>query len=283
MSKKTLFLLIFSTLISIINCPFQPVKAVQVTLNNGSNSAIFNDDSNSGYYGFNSWELDSQQLLTATGLFYQVGNSGEIKTLDTLTTSTSNPNSNSTTINYVGNGFTLDLDLSLSNSGSILNQTATVENTSNAALDFDLYTYFDLVTSHGNGGDAITINNNTATQSGDRNTIVTTITPSNNTLTELDIINDSTVQDTLDKLLYSNNTNLNNNLTSISDTNNAVSFAYQWQYNLAANQSFQIQINSNAATVPFEFSPSLGILLSGSFFSGCYLKSKLKIKQQSTN
>ena len=279
--------LLFLSLISIFTIQSQPVKAIEITLTNGEHSALYDDNSNSNYFGFNDWDVDGQKLLTETGLFYRVGNSGTAQTFDTLTSS-SNVNGNSATATYTGAGFTIDLELSLDNISSTLDQTVTVNNTSGSSLDFALYSYFDLVASNGNGGDAVEINGSdyTATQSGDLHTIITTVTenPGNNTTltarrAEVDVIDlsdDTLLQKLL--LLSDSSLQLDNALGSVFHPDNAVSFAYEWNYNLGANGSFAVNTSSsiNSVAVPFEFSPSLGILLSGIFGVICYFKLKLK-------
>lgn len=275
------------SLLTLLTIFSHPAKATQITLTNGSNSATYNDDSSANYFGFNNWQVDNQNLLTETGIFYRVNNSGTAQTLDTLTVSNSNLNSNPATITYGDantDDFTIELELGLNNNGSTLDQTVTVNNTSNSTLDFDLYTYFDLVTSNGNGGDTVAIDNSnyTATQSGDRDTIVTTVTENNTSYSsrraEVDAIdfNEDTLLQKL-RLLSDNDLQLDNDIASISDPNNAVSFAYEWNYSLDTGESFTINFNSSqnsASAVPFEFSPSLGILLVGIFSSNFYLQRK---------
>ena len=290
MYKKALTLL-FLSCISVLTIQTRSVKAIQIDLTDGDNSAFYDDDyDTTGNLGFTDWQLDSQSLLTTTGLFYRIGNTGTAQVLDTLTETSSNVSGNSATATYTGTGFTIDLEFSLSDSGSTLNQIATVNNTSGGNLDFELYAYFDLITSEGNAGDTVEINNSnySATKSGDRNTIVTTITESiigsNTTLTErraevdaIDFINDTLLQKL--QLLSDGNLELDNDLGAIIDSDYPVSFAYQWNYNLHNNESFSIAFNSNnssAVGVPFEFSPTLGLLLSAIFSGGCYLKTKLK-------
>jgi hypothetical protein len=275
MYKKTLNFLLFCS-VSFLAIQPQAVQAVQITLTDGGNSASYDDDSSAGYYGFHDWQLDSQTLLTETALFYRIGNSGTAQTLDNLTASTPIINGNTATVTYTdtSNGFTIDLELSLTNNGSTLNQTTTVNNNSGADLDFDLYAYFDLITSNGNAGNTIEINstNYTATQSGDRNTITTTVTENNTTYLEkraevdaIDLTEDILLQKL--QLLSDNNLQLDNDLGAITNATYPVSFAYEWNYILANNESFQIITSSNSVAVPFDFSPSLGILLSIIFFA----------------
>ena len=281
MFNKALTPLFFLGFISIFTAHYQPVAAVQLTLTDGNSSAIYDDNSGAGYYGFNDWQTDSQTLLTETGLFYRVGNTGKAKTLDTLDSS-STVNGNSATVNYTGTGFTIDLDLSLNDSDSTLNQTATINNTSSSTLDFELFSYFDLVTSSGSTGDTVGIDSNsyTATQSGDRNIITTTVTENNTSYTErrgeVDAID--TIEDTLIGIRNDNNSQLDNDISTITETVNPVSFAYQWDYSLGNNESFEVAFNSsnNAVAVPFEFSPGLGLVLSGFFGCSYYFKRKFK-------
>jgi hypothetical protein len=266
----------------------QPVKAFNTTLTNNGNSANYDDNyHNSGHIGFNNWQVNSQNLLTNTGWFYRLNNAGEAQNLDTLGEGSATINSNSATLPYTGNDFTLNLDLSLDNNGSTLNQTATVNNTGNSDLSFDLYFYGELNTSVGNSGDTVVINstNYTATQSGDLNPIITTITENNTNYigrsTEADAI-DSTNDTLINKLQFPSS----GNTPSLSGTLNAasaqysVSFAYQWNYNLAAGESFQIGINHNAQAVPLEFSPGLGLLLSGILVSIKKSRRYLKLRSQ---
>ena len=221
MFNKALTPLFFLGFISIFTTHYQPVAAVQLTLTDGNSSAIYDDNSGAGYYGFNDWQTDSQTLLTETGLFYRVGNTGKAQTLDTLASS-STVNGNSAEVNYTGTGFTIDLDLSLNDSDSTLNQTATINNTSDSTLDFELFSYFDLVTSSGSTGDTVGINSNsyTATQSGDRNTITTTVTENNTSYTErrgeVDAID--AIEDTLIGIRNDSNPQLDNDISTITET-----------------------------------------------------------------
>lgn len=205
----------------------------------------------------------------------------------TLTASNFTNNSNSATVTYTAPNFAVDLQFALTNSGATLNRSATVRNTSSTALDFYLYSYHDLNTSTGNGGDSVTINSSdhSTTQSGNLTAITTTIDRtiigSNTTLNyraaEADIID--AIDDTLfDNLLdLSGTTQLNNHLTATAD-NDPISFAYEWNYNLGSNESFRIATSStNTAAVPFDFSPSLG-LMAISIGAGSYYLKKRQLK-----
>ena len=200
-------------------------------MSDGGNSATYNDNSGGGNYGFNDWQVNNETWLTETGLFYRVGNTGTAQTLDNLTETNSTVNGNSATTTYTGTGFNIDLAFSLSDGGSTLSQIATVNNTSGSTLDFELFSYYDLVTSNGNAGDTVAIDNSTytSTQSGDRNTITTTVTENDTSYlqrkAEVDAIN--FVDDTFTKILNKNNLQLDNNINTITDINHPVTFAYQ--------------------------------------------------------
>ena len=256
----------------------QPADAYNVTLQEGSNSAQYDDDND---IGFTNWQLDDNNLLTQTGLFYRLGSTGTAQSIGTLTQPDSSANINPITVTYTNPNFDLDLTLELSNNGSTLSQKAIVTNTSGSSLDFYLYSYLDFATSIGNIGDTVTIDSNTytATQSGDLTTITSNITESifgsNTTLTarrtEADAIDFN--NDTLfDKLQLPAGTPQLDGTLSAASAIDPVSIAYEWNYNLAAGESFEIGINSNATAVPFEFSPSMGIFLGGIFWSSLYLK-----------
>jgi hypothetical protein len=262
-----LTLLPLSILITTLWTYPQSATAFNMTLTNGSNSAEYDDDND---IGFTSWEVNNQNLLTQTGWFYRLNNTGTAQSLNTLIEGSITNNNNSARLPYTGDGFTLNLDLSLNNNGSTLNQIATVNNDSSSNLILDLYYYSDLVTSNGNSGDTIIINptNYTASQSGDLNTIITTVTNSNSSLmerrSEVDAIDfaDDTLINKLQFPVFGNTPSLNGTFNTTS-VNYPVSSAYQWNYNLAAGESFEIGINSKA--VPFEFSPSLGLFTVGLF------------------
>ena len=283
---------IFATMGAVVSCGISPQLAYgyNFTLQDGTNSATYDDDNN---LGFIDWQVDGNDLVTQTGLFYRLGSTGTAQSIRQLNQSSSNPNTNPATVTYTDSDFALDLISSLSNSGSTLTQTATVTNTSDSTLDFYLYYYLDLATSNGAVGDSVTIESNTytATQSGDLGTIVTIITESivngNPTLiarsAEADAI-DFNDDDTLfDKLQSPAGTPQLDGELSASSAIDPVTIAYEWNYSLAANDSFAIEISndsaaieitSNSVSVPFEFSPSLGILLVGIFSSGHYLVRK---------
>ena len=256
----------------------QPATAYNINLQDGINSAQYDDDNDIGFTG---WQLDGDNLLTQTGLFYRLGNTVTAQSIGTLTQPDSSANINPITVTYTNPDFDLDLTLELSNNGSTLSQKALVTNTSASTLDFYLYSYLDFATSSGNGGDAITIDGSThtATQSGDLKTITTTIAESifgNNTSlvarrVEADAIDSS--NDTLfDKLQSPAGTPQLDGMLSAASAIDPVTNAYEWNYNLAAGESFEIGINSNATDIPFEFSPSLGIFLGVIFWSSLYLK-----------
>ena len=280
---KRIPITLFSTigLLLSLGISTQPAKAYNFTLQDGSNSATYNDDSD---LGFTDWQIDGNNLLTQTGLFYRLGSTGAAESIGTLT-QPSNPNSNPVTVTYNNPSFDINLTLELSNNGATLSQQAIITNNSGSALDFYLYSYLDLATSNGVGGDDVEINGSTytATQSGDLETITTTITESisgsNTSLTarraEADAIDfsDDTLLDKLQFPASGNTPQLDEILTASSDTF-SVTTAYEWNYNLAAGESFAIGINSNASIVPWEFSPSLGLLLVGIFGGGYYFKQK---------
>jgi hypothetical protein len=258
----------------------QAATALIFTLNEGSNSAAYDDESD---FGFTSWQVDGNNLLTKTGWFYRVGNSSTANPLNALTASNVNTSNNSATVTYSAPDFKIDLTFSLTDSGKTLQQNAVVSNTSDESLDFGLYSYHELNTSIGNSGDSVSIDSNSysAIQSGnltDVTTIVEELIAGNNTTlnyraAEADIINGS--QDTLfDKLLSLNGTPpLNDNLTATSN-NFPVSLAYEWNYNLSSNELFQITTSSsNIAAVPFDFSPSFG-LIAIAFCAGKYYLKK---------
>ena len=262
----------------------QPATAYNFTLQDGANSANYDDDND---IGFTDWQVDGNNLLTQTGLFYRLGNTGTARSIGTLTQPDSSANINPITVTYTNPDFDLDLTLQLSNNGSTLSQKAFVTNKSGSTLDFYLYSYLDLATSNGDLGDTVIIDGSTytATQSGDLHTITSNITESifgSNTnrvarRAEVDAIdfNDDTL---LDKLQFpaSGITPQLDGTLNLASVNDPVSIAYEWNYNLATGESFEIGINSNATAVPFEFSPSVGIFLGGIFWSSLYLKKSLK-------
>ena len=282
---------LLSTITSLV-ITIQPVKAFTTTLQSSTNLIEY-DDVNG--IGLNSWLVDDSELLNEAGWFYRIGDNGTAQSIGTLTEDSSNNNGNSASVNYSDSDFSLDLSLLLTDGGSTLNQVVIVTNTTASPLNFYLYSYLDLTTSIGVGGDTVAIDGSTytATQSGDSSTITTTIVESiatiiggstvgsNTTLTarraEVDAIdfNEDTL---LDKLQSPGDTPLlDNDLAPLFSDSDPVTIAYEWNYNLAADESFQIGVNSNATAVPFEFSPSLGMLLVGIFWSIVYLKRTLNI------
>ena len=62
-----------------------------------------------------------------------------------------------------------------------------------------------------------------------------------------------------------------------------VTFAYQWNYNLNNNESIALQLDSTIepAAVPWEFSPSFGLLMVVGFSSFSHWRRK-NINQDST-
>lgn len=275
-SKNRFFLLI---LLMIIAIDVRSAQAFNVTLNNSGNVVEYDDDNN---IGLTSWQVDEQVLLTQTGWFYRLNDVNIAKSLSNLLEGILIDNGTTATLPYTDDNFTLDLNLSLKNNGSTLNQIVTVQNTSNTEnLIFDLYFYGELNTSNGLGGDTVAIdpNNYTASQSGDRKIITTTVNQNNLNYTrtaEVDVIDfsDDTLRDKLQYPLSGNTPNLDGTLNATS-IEKLVSFAYQWNYNLAADESFEIEINSDVTAVPFEFSPGFGLLLSAIFGFTSYLKQKI--------
>ena len=257
--------------------------AYNIFLQDGSNSALYNDDSD---IGFTDWQVNGNNFITRTGWFYRLGDTGTAQSIATLTQpdSLANPNPNPISVTYTNPSFELDLTLELFNNGNTLSQQVFVSNNSGSALDFYLYSYQDLATSNGVGGDTIVVDGDsyTAVQSGDVETITTTVTASILGLTarrvEVDAIdfNDDTLVDKLQFPLSGNTPQLDGTLNA-SSLSDPITLAYEWRYNLAAGKAFAISMSNNTAEVPWEFSPGLGILLVGIGVGSLYFKSILKI------
>jgi hypothetical protein len=266
MKHRNKLLIIIGIPLTLILGDYQIAKALTFTVSQNFNSLSYDDEND---FGLTNWQVDGNNLLNQSGWFYRIGNSDPVNSIGTLTASNFTNNGSLATITYSdSSNFAIDLVLSLTNSGATLNQSGTVRNISGSALDFYLYSYNQLNTSSGNSGDSVTIDgsNFTATQSGDLTEITTTInqtingtnTSLNSLDAEADIIDNN--NDTLfDNLLFGTG-ELNNNLTA-SSNDDPISFAYEWNYNLDSNESFQVTTTTNnTAAVPLEFSPGLGLI-----------------------
>jgi hypothetical protein len=267
MKHRNKLLIIIGIPLALILGDYQIAKALTFTVSQNFNSLSYDDEND---FGLTNWQVDGNNLLNQSGWFYRIGNSDPVNSIGTLTASNFTNNGSLATITYSdSSNFAIDLVFSLTNSGATLNQSGTVRNISGSALDFYLYSYNQLNTSSGNSGDSVTIDgsNFTATQSGDLTEITTTInqtingtnTSLNSLDAEADIIDNN--NDTLfDNLLFGTG-ELNNNLTA-SSNDDPISFAYEWNYNLDSNESFQVitTTTNNTAAVPLEFSPSLGLI-----------------------
>lgn len=257
---------ILTSLVSAVGCIVlvSPVQAATTTLsNNNGATATYTDD------GFTRWTIGAKDILAESAIYYGVGSTtGETRLNPSALTQTSTNTANGT---FDGGDFTIALDLLLSDTDSQLSQTITITNTSTSALDFKLFKYFDLTTSNSTIEDTASVDGTTftATQSGDIDTITTTVSATPNAA-EVDAIDFT--DDILDRLDDEIATTLNNSKLGPIGPDD-MTYAYEWNLNLAADESFTVRFDSRSSLstptpVPFEFSPSFGLVLLMLAFAG---------------
>lgn len=251
----------------------RPSAAVNLTLTNGNSQAVFDNATGTG---FASWTIDGIEQINnvsaagQTATYFRIGDSTGQTLIEefsaSLTENVVGLSSDSATLRYTdtNNDFTIDLDLVL-RGGSVgsgkgdLSQTITVTNTSATPLDFRLFQYNDLnvngvATPNKLSIDGATFTAVQKTPFGKKiGTTVTTIPFAAVASVVPDLVDFSptAINNTIDSPI---------NLSGASSLNNEdVSFAYQWNVNLAAGQSFVV--NQTSSVIPEPTSVSVLILL----------------------
>lgn len=255
---------ILTSLVSVVGYVVltNPVGAVTSTLTNNSGATVTYENGDSGTSGFSSWRIGAKDILTESAIYYGVGSTpGETRlNLPTLTQTAANT-ANGT---FNGGDFTIDLELLLSDTDSQLSQTITIRNTSDSALALKLFKYFDLKTSNSPIEETASIDADfKATQLGDVDSITTTVseTPNAAEVDALDFENDI-----IERLNSGITTTLDNSKLGPVGPDD-LTYAYEWNFNIAADDSISVTVNSSSSLstppipVPFEFSPTFGLVL----------------------
>ena len=212
--------------------------------------------------GMNSWNVDGQNQLYQQWFWYRTASMTSEKSIDTISAPVITINSPSqATSTYTGNGFTLsviyDLAGGAAGSGlSVINETITINNTSGSALGFSFFQYSD----YNLGGvdqDVVQI------QPGFGYALVTSGALSLGETVVTPTANNGEVAPYDQTLLKLNNgavDNLNGNLgPSLAGD---YTFAFQWDFTIAANSSVILsKVKSlQVQPVPEPTSAVLGLL-----------------------
>ncbi|MBE9002502.1 hypothetical protein IQ274_31035 [Nostoc sp. LEGE 12447] len=260
----------------------QPAFAANFTLTNGNSTADFD---NSLGTGFVSWKIDGvdqiDNSVTAgqTATYFRIGDSTEQTLVEEfspdLFEEVLSLSGNKASVKYTdfAENFTINFDFLLkgdslgTNRGS-LSQTMTVTNISNAPLDFRLFQYNDFNINGTVAPNKVKIDEDTftATQTSPLGRgIATFVTPTPTAAIA------ALVPDLVDFSPLALNNTVGNpvNLSGPLVLNGGdASFAYQWNFNLAPNQS--VVVIQTATTIP-EPSISLATLIA---FGFGFLKSR---------
>ena len=241
-----------------------------VELNNG-NSKVTIDPYNQ--MGMNTWYVDGQNQLYQQWFWYRIGQNAE-KSIDTIGLPVVNQYSasqmNST---YTGTGFTLTIDYGLvggaAGSGdSTISESITINNTSGSALDFHFFQYSD----YNLGG----VNSDTVTLASDFSNAL--VTSGQNGLGEFVLTPKANLGEVApyDQTLLKLNNGVANNLDGSTGPLGPgdITFAFQWDFTIAAGGSKQISKikNLDVVVVPEPTSALLGLVGVGLLVSRRLLK-----------
>jgi len=215
-SRKALFLKCASVCLAILGVPVLG-QAQDFTLTHKNSSASINvTNINNAYV----WEVDGVDHLATTRLFYRVGNVGGEAYLDSIDSSPTISFINIASLSkldvtYTGSSFTARQIYQLiggdpGSGQSSLNQTITILNTGDSALDFHLFQYVDFDLNFGVGGQSVQLYQNgsglfySAHHTDGVRTVTETVTPASHAeaamffslLTSLEDGNPTTLNDT---------------------------------------------------------------------------------------
>lgn len=252
----------------------QPANAATFNFTDGNSSAIFDSD-----VGFTNWTVDGvNQVFQISNFIRVTGDAQEFLVQpDPLSFTLNGLNGGTIVYSDPSFNYTISLDFLLTggvaNSGvSTLSQTVTFGNSSGGPLSLSLFNYNDLDVAGDFPNDTLTIAPGTflATQTDGTTQLI--ITP--DVIPSLTEVGTDLASSLINSLVDSNITNLNGSLTSGAPLADGRNFAYQFDVsNLANNGSFGVTQTFSA--VPFEFSPTLGLLALGVVFGANHLRKRL--------
>ena len=245
-----------------------PATAVNFTLGDRNSTANF--DNNFGT-GFVSWTIDGVEQISQTATYFRIGDSAGQTLVEELSAALTEEvlslSSNKASVKYtdLSGNFALQFDYALKGSilgsqKSYLSQTMTITNTSDDLLDFRLFQYNDFNVDGLAEPNRLHINDTT----------FTAIQQNPNPLsvrigTFVTLVPTSASADLVPNLIDFSPTALNNtldnpiNLSGPLDLKGGdVSYAYQWNLNIAPNES--VVVTQTALAVP-EPSTTLAMLL----------------------
>ncbi len=232
--KLTFFALAIAGLV--VQC-----EAQSYTITNKNSALDINVASGPG--GVNNWKIDGVDQLNLQWFYYRVGNVGPEYPIESINgTPTVSSGSRSLTVTYANSSYSVRTLYSLSGGNvgsgtSYLDETITINNTSASPLNFHFFQYSDFNIGGVTGGQSVQFFQNPSglsyynIQSGGSRSVNETVTPASHFEAAL-------YNQTLASLTDGSPTTLNDNLSAGPGN---VTFAYQWDFTLAAGGSFQIQ------------------------------------------
>jgi hypothetical protein len=206
-------------------------------------NSILDINAASGPGGVNNWKIDGVDQLNLQWFYYRIGSAGPEYPLEAISsTPTIGTGSKSLTLTYANSAFSVRTVYSLTggNLGSgtgQLDEAITINNTSASALDFHFFQYSDFNLGNATGGQTVQFYKNPSglpyysVQSDGSRSVTETVSPASH-------IEAALYNQTLASLTDGSPTTLNDIASAgLGD----VTFAYQWDFTLAAGGSFQIQ------------------------------------------
>lgn len=268
------------TAATLIGINAQPASALTLTLNDGNSSAVFDDQ-----VGLTNWTVDGVNQVYQVSNFIRTGSDTQEFLVQPNPASFTQNGNNSASVVYNDPGFNYSVSLEYLLTGGAngsgaptLTQTTTLANTSGSPLSLSLFTYNDLDVGGNFENDTATINPATfvAEQVDGINYLTISL---DQTPTLVQVGADQPSAAILNSLVDSAITNLSPAFTSGAPLSDGRNFAYQFNVtNLADNGTFAVTQTQTSQQVPFEFSPTTGLLVLGTWFGGNALRKRLKKK-----
>ena len=265
LSASTVCALLSFSLLSLSDSTSQPVLAGTFTLVDDNSTADFDTALDRNQVN---WFVDGTNQLFAQTFFYRIGNGPEIPvpslTIDAEGTSDVNFDGDDETLFIRYDGGTFDIEITYSLDGGLpgsgasdLAEQISINSKTEIDLDFHFFQYVDFDLNGTAGGDTgVFTNANTVRQSeaGARvtETVVTSV-PSHREL--------ATVPTIFGKLTDGVATTLSDTPppgSGIGPSN--LEWAFQWDFNLGSNSTFQISKDKNLKAIPEPTSYALALV-----------------------
>lgn len=222
-----------------------PTQAQIITLTDNGSTALINTSSQAGMFN---WSAGAVNQLKQQWFWFRVGPSGPESSINTISAPTITQ-----TVPYQAttryNNSTLGVEVSYLLTGGVasstLSETIAVVNNTAADLDLHFFQYMDFDLGGTPGGQSVVLNSSLARA---RQTLLSTggfafeTAIQNATHREAALLGD-----TLGRLNDANPTLLNDNLTATAGLGEDVTFAFEWDWTIAAGDS---RIISKIVTVP---------------------------------